>query len=41
MNVKCVDGCQMPELWEGVLAEGREMDDYRVSKELAGDRPVN
>lgn len=31
----------MPELWEGVLAEGREMDHYRVSKEIAGDMPVN
>lgn len=31
----------MPELWEGVLAEGREMDLYRVSKKIAGDMPVN
>lgn len=31
----------MPELREGVLAEGREMDRYRVSKEIAGDTPVN
>lgn len=31
----------MPELREGVLAEGREMDHYTVSKEIAGDMHVN